>query len=357
MDQLREHKPNTNTDKDGVEDRPEAHDAADDRADARIKARKRVWWIVAWVGSVVATFVISNYSWEIIFLSSTSLLAGTFILFLSGIPFYHSKEFDGYQTQLTPRLKKLRYVTIPLPLSGISSVDLSHIKAIILIIMTLHACVFIRMDKGVIIESSNLRPEQQERASRLCNVTQVEESKTLLKMIPMWTTFLFLTSKKRASKAQLKLGKIIRIWSGMVLCTIFCVVAWLVKVHRLQIVDRKRSNPDKEISSLMQGSGTDGLEEFMIDELPKSLKIYASAINGFVIDGIGNFLGILYVNANIQLFSTTMNESRLDKYYLRLLILSFLNMCYYYPVSTIYRPIRHTQADMLERDITINHEV
>ncbi|KAH7534131.1 hypothetical protein JRO89_XSUnG0004500 [Xanthoceras sorbifolium] len=316
MDQLREHKPNTNTDKDGVEDRPEAH--VEDQA------------------------------------------------------------LEQHATSIYGR----------------------------------------RMDKGVIIESSNLRPEQQERASRLCNVTQVEESKTLLKMIPMWTTFLviglaastgdtfsseqvknldstdftfyivifvkpisqatisflfnkFLTSKKRASKAQLKLGKIIRIWSGMVLCTIFCVVAWLVKVHRLQIVDRKRSNPDKEISSmnifwlapqycllgLMQGSGTDGLEEFMIDELPKSLKIYASAINGFVIDGIGNFLGILYVNANIQLFSTTMNESRLDKYYLRLLILSFLNMCYYYPVSTIYRPIRHTQADMLERDITINHEV
>ncbi|KAK1591820.1 hypothetical protein Q3G72_014210 [Acer saccharum] len=250
------------------------------------------------------------------------------------------------------------------------------------------------LDKAAIIESSALLdPEEQKHAGRLCTVTQVEESKLLLKMIPMWTTFLVvgmvgttgdtfsseqgknldstdftfyiviflkpisqvtisifynkLLNSKRASKDQLKLGKIVRIWSGMVLSTIFCVVAWRVEVHRLQTVNLKRNMsifwlvPQYCLLGLMQGTATNGLDEFMTSELPKSLKNYASAMNGFVIDGIGSFLSILYVHANGKLFSTTMNESRLDKYYFRLLILSFLNMCYYYPISTIYRPIRY----------------
>ncbi|KAH7573122.1 hypothetical protein JRO89_XS03G0072300 [Xanthoceras sorbifolium] len=420
VDQLSEHESEINTDDDGVEDRAEerVENRVEDAADDRVKARKRVWWIVAWVCSVVTTFIISNYSWEIIFLSSTSLLAGTFTLFLSGIPFYHSTKFIGAGSSLFNFFPVLKASLLKCHLNYPSSPDLffqnygnkTHLSPRLKILRWL--------DKAAIIESSNNGPEQQERAGRLCTVTQVEESKFLLKMIPMWSTFLviglaastgdtfsseqgrhldstdftfymvifvkpisqatssflfkkFLTSKKGASNSQLKLGKIVRIWFGMVLCAIFCAVAWRVEVHRLQIVDRKRNNPNEEISSmsifwlvpqycllgLMEGSGTDGLEEFMIDELPKSLKIYASAMNGFVINGIGNFLGILYVNANRQLFSATLSKSRLDKYYLRLLILSLLNICYYCPISTIYRPIHDTQADMVERDITINHEV
>ncbi|KAL5738598.1 hypothetical protein ACOSP7_031359 [Xanthoceras sorbifolium] len=340
-----------------------------DRVDYQVEARKRVWWIVVWVCSVVTTFVITNYSWEIIFRPSMSMSADSFILFLSGVSFYHNKEFAsllkchlnypssphlffqnyGNQPHLSPRLKILRYVIIPPLLSGISLV-LSHIQAIILIIMTIHT------------------------SGRLCTVARVEESKLLLKMIHMWGTFLqgknldsidftfymvifvkpisqatitfvfnkSLASKKGASNSQLKLGKIVRIWSEMVLCTIFCV-----------IVDRKRNNleiPNRSIFwlaqqfcvlCLLQGSGIKGLEEFMIGELPKSLKNYASAMNGFVVDLIGNFLGILF--------------SRLDKYYLRLMILSFLNMCYYYPISIIYKPIHYARSDMVERyHITIN---
>ncbi|KAH7534132.1 hypothetical protein JRO89_XSUnG0004700 [Xanthoceras sorbifolium] len=367
IDQLREHEPDTNTDDDGVEDEEEAHvedplenrvdddgvedpaeahmedptedqadddvveDRADDRAEEQAKDRA------------------SLLKRQLNYPSSPDLFFQNY----------------GNQTNLSPRLKILRW-----------------------------------LDKAAIIESSNLRPEQQERAGRLCTVTQVEESKLLLKMIPMWSTFIviglaestgdtfsseqgknldstdftfymvifvkpisqatisflfnkFLTSKKGASNSQLKLGKIMRMWSGMVLCIIFCVVAWRVEVYRLQIVDRKRNNPEIPNMSifwlapqycllgLMQGSGINGLDEFMIVELPKSLKNYASAMNGFVVDGIGNFLGILFVYANRQLFSATMNESRLDKYYFRLMILSFLNMVYYFLISIIYIPIRY----------------
>ncbi|KAH7573132.1 hypothetical protein JRO89_XS03G0073600 [Xanthoceras sorbifolium] len=58
------------------------------------------------------------------------------------------------------------------------------------------------------------------------------------------------------------------------------------------------SSSFRNFLSLLQGSGIKGLEEFMIGELPNSLKNYALVMNGFVIDGIGNFLGILFVYAN-----------------------------------------------------------
>ncbi|TXG72479.1 hypothetical protein EZV62_001058 [Acer yangbiense] len=413
-DQLKRHKLDTNTDnQDGVEahvevrsedpiehhvgnrvdSRAKEDPEEDDQVDDQVKAQKRVWLIFAWVSSVIATFVISNYSWEIIFISSTSLLSGTFILFLFGIYFYHSKEFHGDGSSLfnfipvikTSLLKwHLNYPSSPSHFFHNNGNQL-HLSPQVK---------FLRwLDKAAIIESSTLLPEEQKHAGRLCTVTQVEDSKLLLKMIPMWTTFFVvgmvgmtgdtfsseqgknldltdftfyivfflkpisqvtisifynkLLNSKRASKAQLKLGKIVRIWSGMVLSTIFCAVAWRVEVHRLQTVNLKRNMsifwlaPQYCLLGLMQGTATDGLNEFMTGELPKSLKNYASAMNGFVVDGIGSFLSILYVHANRKLFSTTMNESRLDKYYFRLLILSFLNMCYYYPISTIYRPIHY----------------
>lgn len=60
-----------------------------------IKVRKSVWLTVAWLCSAAATFFISTYSLKIIFISSTTVLVVTFMLFLCGIPFYHSKKFTG----------------------------------------------------------------------------------------------------------------------------------------------------------------------------------------------------------------------------------------------------------------------
>ncbi|KAL5738601.1 hypothetical protein ACOSP7_031362 [Xanthoceras sorbifolium] len=333
-------------DDDGVlEDR--TYDLAEDRvkdaADNRVKARKRVLWIVAWVGSVV----------KIIFRSSMSMLAGSFILFLSGISFYHNKEFVGTGSLFNffPVLKASllkRHLSYPYSPNRFFFSKLWKPNTLIASTQNLQMT-----GQAAIIESSHLCPEQQEQAGRLCTMTQVEESNFLLKMIPMWSTFLvislaastgdtfsseqgehldstdftfyivifFLTSKKGVSNSKLQLGKIVRIWFGMVLCTIFYVVAWRVEYEHLLV------GTEYCLLGLMQGSGITGLDEFMIGELPKSLKNYASTMIGFVVDGIGNFLGILFVYANKQLFSATMNESHLDKYNFQLMILSFLNMC------------------------------
>ncbi|KAK1591460.1 hypothetical protein Q3G72_008134 [Acer saccharum] len=261
-----------------------------------------------------------------------------------------------------------------------------------------------RPDKATIIESFNLSPQDQKEAGRLCTVEQVKETKLLLKMIPIWSTFLVIglvsstgdtfssaqgdsldnpigfsfyivfylkpiskamisyifdkfLSPERIPENQYKLAKILRIWIGMVLCIIFCAVSWRVEVGRLnnKITSLFWLAPQYCLLGLMLGFSADGLDEFMIDGLPKSLQNYASAMNGFVIDGLGSFLSILFMYANKNLFGSTLDYSRLDKYYMRLMIISFLNVCYYYFISTIYyRPTLYPQAEMVERDIIIS---
>ncbi|KAI9193840.1 hypothetical protein LWI28_000616 [Acer negundo] len=383
-----------------------------------IKVRKRVWRIVAWLCSVAATLFISKYSWKKVFdfwkmafATSISILVVTFILFRCGIPFYHRKEFTGagssrfkfFPVVKAFWLKKHLPCPPPSPENYFYDPDIhdhqnqKHLSPQVKILRWL--------DKAAIIEH-NLSLQDQKEAGRLCTVEQVKEAKLLLKMIlkmiPMWSTFLVIglvsstgeifsseqgeylkdpngvsfylvfylqpisqemisylfdefLSPKRIPKTQYKLTKILRIWIGMVLCTIFCAVAWRVEVGRLQ--EKIKSvywlAPQYCILGLMLGFCADGLDEFTIDELPKSLQNYASAMNGFVIDGLGSFLSIIFIHAKRNIFGYTLDESRLDTYYMILMIISFLNVCYYYFISTIYSgPTLYPQAEFVERDIT-----
>ncbi|TXG58288.1 hypothetical protein EZV62_016117 [Acer yangbiense] len=70
---------------------------------------------------------------------------------------------------------------------------------------------------------------------------------------------------------------------------------------------------------IVLGFSVDGLEKFMIDELPKSMQKYALAMNEYVIDGIGSFVSILFMYANRTLFDSALDDSRLDKYYMKLM--------------------------------------
>ncbi|KAI9196829.1 hypothetical protein LWI28_027382 [Acer negundo] len=361
-----------------------------------IKVRKSVWLTVAWLRSAAATFFISTYSLKIIFISSTTVLVVTFMLSLGGIPFYHSKEFTGSGSSIFIFICVVKAALLKRHLHYPSSPDQfynpnpdhyhgrqTHLSPQVKILRWL--------DKAAIIESSNVCSQGKELA-RLCTVTQVKEAKILLKMIPMWSTFLvvglisfngnifsseqgvqfdskgywfyvvlFLQSisqatvcyvfdkffpPERVQETQHKKAKIWRIWIGMVLCTFFCAVAWRVEVGRFQ--KKLRSvywlAPQYCLLGLMIGFSVNGLEKFMIDELPISLKNYTEAMNKFVIDGMGSILSILLMHANRTLFASTLDDSRLDKYYFRLMIISFLNICYYFVISTIYVPIVYPQA-------------
>ncbi|KAK1548855.1 hypothetical protein Q3G72_010498 [Acer saccharum] len=139
-------------------------------------------------------------------------------------------------------------------------------------------------------------------------------------------------------EAKLK-RNMMRIWGGMVISILCSAVAWRVEVRRLD-KDSKMDSipmsiwwlaPQFFLLGLMEGLAVDGLEEFTIDDnhLSRSMKKLLSAINTFIVDGIGSALNILCIFSSTNLFLDTLNESRLDLYYKYLTIYGTSLNCVY----------------------------
>ncbi|KAI9156815.1 hypothetical protein LWI28_012620 [Acer negundo] len=236
------------------------------------------------------------------------------------------------------------------------------------------------IDKAAIIEfESTLGREEQEKAGRLWSVTMVQETKYILKLIPMWSTFLvfglllsagntfsalqgiqmkspdlliylillqsitretvstlsrFLLSKW-FPKARLK-QNMMTIWAGMLVSILCNVVLWRVEKHHRLNIDIIKYDTNIGISNsgdlmsirwlapqflllgLMDGLAMYGLEDFTIndDHLFGSMKNFLSGINTFIVTGIGSTLNIIFVfYSNKTLFYYGLNDSRLDLYY------------------------------------------
>ncbi|KAK1584172.1 hypothetical protein Q3G72_030484 [Acer saccharum] len=124
----------------------------------------------------------------------------------------------------------------------------------------------------------------------------------------------------------------VRIWAGMLVSILCCAVAWRVEAHRLRVVAENGLleypfetipmsiwwlAPQFCLLGLMDGFATDGLENFTNndDHLSLSMKNFLTAINGFVVTGIGSALNILFIYRNTKYFGSTLNLSRLDLYY------------------------------------------
>ena len=156
------------------------------------------------------------------------------------------------------------------------------------------------LDKAAIVDPSSLSPEEQEKQGKLCSVAQVKEIKYLLKMVPMWATFLvyglveatgstffveqtsnlrspitdsfvdiviafnamksltsfivpylyeLLIQRRWSDGRQKQGGLLVRIGVGMVSSIICCCAAWQVEVRRLNMVDREgvKDDPDVKI--------------------------------------------------------------------------------------------------------------
>lgn len=225
-------------------------------------------------------------------------------------------------------------------------------------------------------------------------MAQVRDTKLMLKMVPIWTTFVvfglivstgqtffpeqgnqlnpkgfityllviqhlsrvfgnFLCNRllsKWVPEAKKKGAKIVRIWAGMVLSTICRAVAWRVEVHRLIIINNKGllDNTDEVIPmsifwlapqfcllGLMKGLARDGINKFLTDQFPEPMHDCVSAITELV-TGFASFVNIVSVYFNKSLFADTLNSSRLDEYYKMLTIVSFINICYFWWISTFY---------------------
>ncbi|KAI7997815.1 Protein NRT1/ PTR FAMILY 5.5 [Camellia lanceoleosa] len=118
-----------------------------------------------------------------------------------------------------------------------------------------------------------------------------------------------------------------------------CTIAWRVETRRLSSLDTNNRSmnimwlvPQFCCLGLMEGLAEDGIEMFFCFHLSKRMAGYGKVFTDFVI-GMGNLVSAITIYASRRWFRDTLNNSRLDKYYRMLAILSYVNLWYYFYVS------------------------
>ncbi|CAA0827575.1 Unknown protein [Striga hermonthica] len=235
------------------------------------------------------------------------------------------------------------------------------------------------------LDKAAVMPQDEEIHGHICTVEQVMGVKSLLKMLPIWMTFLtfstvsatgstfflqeaasidedfnFLTFifwqrsasfvvKFACGWALEELGRkmnmeqrmiLLRMGMGMGCCVACCVAAW-INARRLRLTDSmtvSRLVPQYVLLGVMEGLSVEGLDNFFTTQVPESTARYGPAFVECVL-GIGKFLTAISIYVLTQLwrwFGAKVSSSRLDKYYLMLVVLSSLNLIIYCLVACWY---------------------
>ncbi|KAL6192938.1 hypothetical protein ACLB2K_034024 [Fragaria x ananassa] len=164
---------------------------------------------------------------------------------------------------------------------------------------------------------------------------------------------------------------LVRIGCAMV-CSVLCSsAAYLVETHRLKLVKRAGLDDDSyttismDISwlipqfvlhGIMRGLAEEGLVDIFIEFITAGDELmirYSCHITDFIL-GITKSISLLTILVPILLgcnwFGDTINMSRVDKYYLVLIIASSVNLCYYFYVIYSYVRDKSQEADAEENE-------
>ncbi|XP_031252812.1 protein NRT1/ PTR FAMILY 5.5-like [Pistacia vera] len=352
--------------------------------ESRVRTRKSVWikrvwnrkwWLVTTFSPAVVAFLLTffyEWQWQKNLLIATSLMGSACFLFWCGICIYHRRELAGVGSGFSVIFRVIKAFILPRilghPTSSNQHVnndndeDKFHLSPKINWLRGL--------DTVAIIESSTQSQEEQKNFGRIFPASEVQLVKHFLSIIPMWTTILVvglvlstgntffpkqgndMKYLDQFSKTAIQAG----IWGGIVSSILCSSVGWQVEHRRLTIIGLSDTDPDygnKTIPmsifwlspqffllGLTEGFIVTGLDEFTVDQFQDPWKEYVSEINEFVI-GLGNFLSILFFQANKSLFRDTLNDSRLDMYYHRITIVSYVNMLFFFFIIYIFYGSRY----------------
>ena len=236
--------------------------------------------------------------------------------------------------------------------------------------------------------------ETQENRETLCTVKQVSEVKHILTLIPMWANFwgyclveaagntFFIAQSSNLDgadgiigllisanvtqftiqnfplgweKGRQKCGSLMRIGAGMLCSILCCLSAWQVEVHRRGLIDP--DNPDETIPmtvvilypqflllGLMTGLAEPGLQEFVDDHIPVSMKSYGSVFSECG-KGFGYFVSVPSLLLFRRSFSDNINTGHLERYFLYLAILSSIFFCIFVYSSSKYAQMEEIPSE------------
>ncbi|KAJ4969471.1 hypothetical protein NE237_016172 [Protea cynaroides] len=335
--------------------------SSEELEDKRSKTRINFWWFAgvisgAATGIVLLAFVESKQEWVIGYgvLALTMLVA--LVVFLSGKSVYSYKAPCGsvlaraFHVFVAALLK--RHLQCPPGDCQLYQGDCSQL---------LPQTSSLRfLDKAAIIEPVSEDLEVQRNNWRLCTVTEVEETKLLLRMFPMWTTFLiyglvrslgstfflqqgsnmnrnlgsirlplpFLLIFSKFSSVQFdwhceQLSKKLpgfaqiftptrRIGIGMFFSVLCCCTASLVEIRRLRVVtqhgllDKPKDTvpmsilwlaPQFLLLGAMDGIVYPGIKNFFRGQVPESMRNFGPSFSVSII-GAGSLLSVAVIAAS-----------------------------------------------------------
>ncbi|KAI8548820.1 hypothetical protein RHMOL_Rhmol07G0304000 [Rhododendron molle] len=370
-----------------------------------VNARKNVWWNTASLLCGLSTpwiFGHVNAGWLVTFICSTSVMSIGYLLFLCCIPLHHRSVDEADTTseisRAGPKENTNNGPTLAVSTGRSRSAN--------------EAATTTEISRASPDESTNNGPTRAVSTGR----RQKEQWKHLSIMIPIWTSFLvfglvlstgdtFFTEQgnnmqatvsiyrlnmiriiikaissssfstlllKHVSKQRKTKSIIVGIWIAMLVSVFCCNIAWHVEDRRLHVIAKYGLcvNGDDHavipmsilflapqfcLLGLMEGIGRKGLDLFFeaqVSDVP--MDKYGSALNEAVI-GFGSFLNaVLVYGLKSSWFGNTLNcSSRLDNYYQMLMVLSYLNLCYYWLVSTLYWNKKETKDDIVGSQETV----
>ncbi|KAI7980857.1 Protein NRT1/ PTR FAMILY 5.6 [Camellia lanceoleosa] len=347
--------------------------------DDRVQSRTKVCWSFAWqMGILVTYFTLPNPHWPQTLELSTYVMLIALAIFSLGMPFYHCPATIEAQSPLTTVFKVFKVAILRRHLNVYPLHESNRSFTL------LQTNQFRWLDKAAMLKASSINPVEEEKMGRLCTITQVEETKLILEMVPIWMAFLvyvlvkstgenffieqatkmngcnktilalsliksFLNlaiswfyesiQENRIGETHKRKATLVRIGLGMLSSLCCCTIAWRVETRRLSSLDTNNGSmnimwlvPQFCCLGLMEGLAEDGIEMFFYFHVSKRMVGYGKVFTDFVI-GMGNFVSAVTIYASRKWFRYTLNNSRLDKYYRMLAILSYVNLWYHFYVS------------------------
>ncbi|KAL4601202.1 hypothetical protein ACB092_11G255600 [Castanea dentata] len=339
----------------------------------RIEVRRKVWWRIAWILGAITVFNGTLPSWAVTFLVSILFMGASCWIFWIG--FFYYDQHDLVQTPLNICYRVFMTAISKRHLSYPSTPNEFHGNLTAGILLLPEVRFFGWLDKAAIKSS------EEEGHGMFCTVEEVSAVKRLLTMMPMWANFVAYCLIKSTSNTFFieqsnnlkmgdriialfllhslvsfykKCGPLVKIGAGMVFSIACCIAACLVETRRLYLIKEEGIDPDavdpeeQTISmtvyillpqfllfALMESLAGNGLEEFVDDHIPDSMRRYGPLFNECALS-FGYFLSIPLLLLFRIWFGDTINRSHLQRYYLFLAILSSIFFGIYVYLSPKY---------------------
>ncbi|KAJ0691549.1 putative proton-dependent oligopeptide transporter family, MFS transporter superfamily [Helianthus annuus] len=156
----------------------------------------------------------------------------------------------------------------------------------------------------------------------------------------------------------------VKIGVGMLCGVVSCIFAWQLEVYRLKevshLVDKKKGNtsisflwliPQFFVLGCMEGLTREGISKFFTSQLKEEqLQGYQEEYIEFVM-GLGKLLNILIILTLKGWLGDTINDSRLDKYYMVLIGVGSVNFIAYCCIARCF----YKDQDMADNEFELKH--